>query len=146
LHGFKSSAGVADVLANAHAGILTSEFEGMPFSVLESLGAGRPVCAIELPQLASVIRSDVSGELVARSDSQDDMASRLADAFVRTAQRIRSREITPNGVAGAVAEFAPEHQLANVYERHRRLQRKRFGIAGAVHSPAAHANRLGSFR
>jgi glycosyltransferase involved in cell wall biosynthesis len=146
LHGFKSSAGVAEVLANAHAGILTSEFEGMPFSVLESLGAGRPVCAIELPQLASVVRSGVSGELVARSESQDDMASRLADAFVRTAQRIRSQEITPDGVATAVAEFTPECQLANVYERHRRLQRKRFGIAGAVRSPGAHANRLGSFR
>ena len=87
LHGFKSSAGVAEVLSNAHAGILTSEFEGMPFSVLESLGAGRPVVAIELPQLASVIKPGVSGELVPRSGSEDDMAARLANAFVATAQK-----------------------------------------------------------
>jgi hypothetical protein len=114
--------------------------------VLESLGAGRPVCAIELPQLASVIKSGISGELVARSDSQDDMAARLADAFARTAQRLRSREITPEGVAGAVAEFTPERQLANVYERHRRLQRKRFGTAGADLSSAAPANGVSSLR
>jgi glycosyltransferase involved in cell wall biosynthesis len=127
-HGFKSGAGVAAVLSNGHAGILTSEFEGMPFSVLESLGAGRPVCAIELPQLASVIKSGVSGELVPRSGSEDDMAARLADAFVATAQKIRSGVITPEGVAGEIAEFTPQRQLANVYERHRRLQRKRFGL------------------
>jgi glycosyltransferase involved in cell wall biosynthesis len=127
LHGFKSSAGVAEVLSSAHAGILTSEFEGMPFSVLESLGAGRPVCAIALPQLASVIKSGVSGELVPRSGSEDDMAERLADAFVATAKKIRAGTITPESVAAEIAEFSPARQLANVYERHRRLQRKRFG-------------------
>jgi len=132
LHGFKSSAGVAQVLSNAHAGILTSEFEGMPFSVLESLGAGRPVCAIELPQLASVIKPGVSGELVARSASADDMAERLADAFVATAQKIRNGALTPEGVAGEIAEFTPARQLAKVYERHRGLQQRRFGIGATT--------------
>jgi hypothetical protein len=74
------------------------------------------------------------------------MAARLADAFVQTAQRLRSQEITPDGVAGAVAEFTPERQLANVYERHRRLQRKRFGIAGTALGSAAPANGVGSLR
>jgi glycosyltransferase involved in cell wall biosynthesis len=130
LHGFKSAAGVAEILSNAHAGILTSEFEGMPFSVLESLGAGRPVSAIALPQLASVIKPGVSGDLVARSESADDMAERLADAFVATAEKIRSGVITPEGVAAEIAEFTPARQLAKVYERHRRLQQKRYGIGG----------------
>ncbi len=125
LHGFKSATGVAEVLANVHAGILTSEFEGMPFSVLESIGAGRPVCAIHLPQLASVIKSGKSGELVARGDDPDDMADRLSDAFVATAKRIRSGEMTPEGVAHEVGEFTPETQLAKVYARHRELQRRR---------------------
>jgi glycosyltransferase involved in cell wall biosynthesis len=126
LHGFKSSSGVAEVLSNAHAGILTSEFEGMPFSVLESLGAGRPVCAIELPQLASVIKASVSGELVPRSSSDDDMAERLANAFVAIAERMRNGEITPEGVAAQISEFTPERQLAKIYDRHRHLQRLRF--------------------
>ena len=127
LHGFKNTAGVAEVLSNAHAGILTSEFEGMPFSVLESIGAGRPVCAIDLPQLGAVIKPGVSGELVARSANEDDMARRLAEAFAATAERIRSGAITPERVAAEVSQFTPERQLAMVYDRHRRLQQRRYG-------------------
>jgi len=126
LHGFKSAQGVADVLSNVHAGILTSEFEGMPFSVLETLGAGRPVCAIHLPQLASVIKDGVSGRLVARSNDHDDMAARLANAFVETHAGIANGSITPEGVAREVGDFTPEHQLARIYENHRALQRRRF--------------------
>ncbi len=131
LHGFKSAAGVAEVLANVHAGILTSEFEGMPFSVLEALGSGRPVCAINLPQLASVIKDGVSGMLVPRSSSDDDMAERLSDAFVAVRQKMLSGTITPEGVAHEVGEFTPEVQLGKVYENHRALQRRRFGIRDA---------------
>ncbi|MCB1522168.1 MAG: glycosyltransferase [Hyphomicrobiaceae bacterium] len=127
LHGFKTASGVADVLANAHAGILTSEFEGMPFSVLEALGAGRPVGAIHLPQLASVIKDGVSGYLVPRSDDRDDMAERLADAFVEIRNRQRDGRITPAGVAAEIADFRPEVQLAKCYENHRDLQRARWG-------------------
>jgi glycosyltransferase involved in cell wall biosynthesis len=126
-HGFVSAEGVARVLSNAHAGILTSEFEGMPFSVLETLGAGRPVAAIHLPQLAAVIKSGVSGELVARSDTNDDMADRLSDAFVDIARKQRSGEITPESVAGEVRDFTPEIQLDRIYNRHRAIQQRRFG-------------------
>ena len=131
LEGFKSAAGVAEVLSNVHAGILTSEFEGMPFSVLESLGSGRPVCAINLPQLASVIKDGVSGYLVPRSDNADDMADRLSDAFVAVHDKIKSGAITPEGVAGEVGEFTPQVQLGRVYENHRRLQRRRYGANAA---------------
>lgn len=129
LHGFKTSAGVAHVLANVHAGILTSEFEGMPFSVLEALGVGRPVCAIHLPQLANVIKDGVSGYLVARSDDADDMADRLADAFMEIRRRQRAGIVTPSGVAAEIADFRPEVQLGKCYESHRLLQRARFGGA-----------------
>ncbi|MCH9764741.1 MAG: glycosyltransferase, partial [Alphaproteobacteria bacterium] len=126
LHGFKSADGVADVLSSVHAGILTSEFEGMPFSVLETLGCGRPVAAIHLPQLASVIKNGVSGALVARSDDADDMAERLSDAFVDIHESIKRGDITPAGVANEIREFTPEKQLAKCYENHRQLQRTRF--------------------
>lgn len=128
LHGFKSADGVAEVLSNVHAGILTSEFEGMPFSVLETIGSGRPVCAIHLPQLESVIKDGVSGSLVERSSSAADMAERLATAFAQTHAKIVSGGITPEGVARQVGAFIPETQLAQIYERHRTLQRHRFGI------------------
>lgn len=129
LHGFKSASEVANVLSSVHAGILTSEFEGMPFSVLETLGSGRPVCAIHLPQLGSVIKNGVSGALVERSDDADDMADRLAAAFVETRNRMRAGTMTPDGVANEVAGFTPEVQLARIYENHRALQRRRFARA-----------------
>lgn len=137
LHGFKDAKGVAAVLHRAHAGILTSEFEGMPFSVLESLGTGRPVCAIQLPQLASAVREGVSGHLVARSADQDDMANRLADAFVAIRRRMLTGDVTPEGVSACIAEFTPEVQLAKCYGNHRALQQKKYGSAvsaGALRS------------
>lgn len=127
LHGFKSAQGVSGVLSQVHAGILTSEFEGMPFSVLESLGSGRPVCAIHLPQLASVIRDGLSGTLVARSDSEDDMADRLSDAFINLRSKILSGEITPEGVASSISDFTPQKQLSKCYENHRQIQRTHYG-------------------
>jgi len=42
-HGFKDSAGVAEIMAASHAGILTSFFEGMPCYLLELLASGRPI-------------------------------------------------------------------------------------------------------
>ncbi len=128
LHGFKDAKGVAEVLANVHASILTSEFEGMPFSVLEALAVGRPVGAMHLPQLECVIQGGVSGALVARSASEDDMADRLADAFVDIRGRMLDGRMTPTGVAAAVRDFTPERQLAKCYENHRQIQRRRFGI------------------
>ncbi len=68
-HGFKDAVGMAATLANAHAGILTSEFEGMPRCVLETLAVGRPVVAVHLPQLESVIHDGESGYLISRSSS-----------------------------------------------------------------------------
>ena len=132
LHGFKSAGGVAEVLSNVHAGILTSEFEGMPFSVLEALGSGRPVGAIHLPQLASVIREGVSGALVRRSNGEDDMAERLSEAFVGIRNAIVAGKITPEGVAHEIREFTPERQLAKCYENHRQIQRRRFGTPRAA--------------
>lgn len=130
LHGFKTAQGVAEVLGNVHAGILTSEFEGMPFSVLETLGVGRPVCAIHLPQLRSVIKDGISGYLVDRSDSEDDMAQRLADAFATMRDRMRSGAVTPELVSNEIRDFTPERQLAICYENHRELQRAKFGGKG----------------
>jgi len=130
LHGFKSAQGVSDVLSSVHAGILTSEFEGMPFSVLETLGAGRPVCAVHLPQLESVIKDGTSGRLIARSTDEDEMAVRLAEAFVDIRARIASGAVTPEGVAAQVGDFTPEKQLAKIYENHRELQRRRYGARG----------------
>lgn len=127
VHGFKSATEVAGILSQVHAGILTSEFEGMPFSVLETLGSGRPVGAIHLPQLGDVIKDGISGKMVARSGDADDMAERLSDAFVGLYDAIMSGAITPESVSDVIKDYSPEKQLAKCYTNHRQLQAARVG-------------------
>jgi glycosyltransferase involved in cell wall biosynthesis len=132
LHGFKSAAGVSEVLGNAHAGILTSEFEGMPFAVLEALACGRPMGAVHLPQLESVVIEGLSGKLVPRSDNEDGMADRLSDAFVAIRNEIQNGRLTPEGVASSIRDFTPELQLSKCYENHRQIQHRKFVLSTAV--------------
>ena len=129
LHGFCSAQKVAEVHASCHAGILTSEFEGMPFSVLETLACGRPMGSVHLPQLDAVIKEGVSGTQITRSTDEDEMAERLADAFVAIREKIKAGVITPEGVAAQIADFTPQVQLAKCYANHRALQDKKFGAA-----------------
>jgi glycosyltransferase involved in cell wall biosynthesis len=124
-HGFKDAAGMAATLANAHAGILTSEFEGMPRFVLETLAVGRPVVAMHLPQLESAIRDGVNGFLIGREGPADEWAETLAQRFVDVRDAIISREMDPIQIAGAIAEFTPARQLARVFSYHREIQTAR---------------------
>jgi glycosyltransferase involved in cell wall biosynthesis len=120
-HGFKDAAGMAATLAGVHAGILTSEFEGMPRFVLEALGVGRPVVAVHLPQLEAVIRDRESGFLIRRSGSKD-MAEMLAERFVELRAAMGAGEINHTRIAAAISDFTPGKQLARVYRYHRDLQ------------------------
>ena len=132
-HGFKDAAGMAATLASAHAGILTSEFEGMPRFVLETLAVGRPVVAMHLPQLEPVILHGESGFLVTRAGSPDDMADALADRFIDVRNAIDAGEMNAVRIAGAIKPFTPMTQLARVFRYHQEIQDAR-GMTGA--SPA----------
>lgn len=124
-HGFKDAVGMAATLAGAHAGILTSEFEGMPRFVLETLAVGRPVIAVHLPQLESVIHDGESGYLIQRTGSVDDMAEAVAERFVALRARIGSGEIDHTRVATAISDFTPGKQLARVFRYHQDIQNAR---------------------
>jgi glycosyltransferase involved in cell wall biosynthesis len=130
-HGFKDAAGMAETLASAHAGILTSEFEGMPRCVLETLAVGRPVVAMHLPQLEPVIRPGVSGYLVARDGSREEMVDRLAQRFVDIRTAIEAGVINPVQVADSIRSFTPGTQLARVFRYHQEIQDAR-GLAAAA--------------
>ena len=121
-HGFKDAAGMAATLARAHAGILTSEFEGMPRFVLEILAVGRPVVAVHLPQLEPVIRHGDSGFLVARGGTADDMADALADRFIDVRDAIDAGDMDPVWIAGTIKSFTPGTQLARVFRYHQEIQ------------------------
>jgi glycosyltransferase involved in cell wall biosynthesis len=124
-HGFKDAAGLAATLAQVHAGILTSDFEGMPRCVLETLAVGRPVAAVHLPQLDAVIRDGESGFIVPRDPSQDAMADALAEKFSALREAIAAGRIDPHAVARVVEPFTPRTQLARVFHLHREIQHAR---------------------
>jgi glycosyltransferase involved in cell wall biosynthesis len=129
-HGFKDAAGMAATLANAHAGILTSEFEGMPRFVLETLAIGRPVVAVHLPQLEPVIHAGESGFLVQRTGSIDDMTEALVQRFIELRDAIDAGKLNHTRIAAAIADFTPGKQLARVYRYHQEIQNAR-GITAA---------------
>jgi glycosyltransferase involved in cell wall biosynthesis len=124
-HGFKDAAGMAATLANAHVGILTSEFEGMPRFVLETLAVGRPVVAMHLPQLEPVIHYGKSGFLVPRAGSPEDMADALAQRLVDVREAIVTGEMDTAQIAAGIADFTPDTQLARVFRFHREIQNAR---------------------
>jgi glycosyltransferase involved in cell wall biosynthesis len=130
-HGFKDAVGMAATLASAHAGILTSEFEGMPRFVLETLAVGRPVVAMHLPQLEPVIFHGESGFLVTRGGSAEDMAEALADRFVDVRNAIDAGEMNAVRIAGAIKPFTPMTQLARVFRYHQEIQDAR-GMTGTA--------------
>jgi glycosyltransferase involved in cell wall biosynthesis len=130
-HGFKDAAGMAETLAGAHVGILTSEFEGMPRCVLETLAVGRPVVAMHLPQLEPVIRPGVSGYLVTRDGSRDEMVDTLVQRLVDIRTAIEAGVMNPVQIADSIGAFTPGTQLARVYRYHQEIQDAR-GLAAAA--------------
>jgi glycosyltransferase involved in cell wall biosynthesis len=124
-HGFKDAAGMAATIASVHAGILTSEFEGMPRFVLETLAVGRPVAAMHLPQLEAAVHDGVSGYLVPRADSRQAMANNLAQRFVELRDAMARGELDPACIAASIKTFTPSTQLARVFRYHQEIQNAR---------------------
>ena len=124
-HGFKDAAGMAATLASVHAGILTSEFEGMPRFVLETLAVGRPVAAMHLPQLEAAVHDGVSGYLVPRSDTRQAMADDLAHRFVELRDAMARGELDSTRIAASIKTFTPNTQLARVFRYHQEIQNAR---------------------
>ncbi|WP_395670274.1 glycosyltransferase [Phenylobacterium sp.] len=124
-HGVLRPAEIAAVWQTVHIGLLTSEFEGMPRALLEALSCGRPVAALHLPQLETVISHGLSGALVPRSASP---VLEMAAAILELYAGIRSGRIEPARVAESIDAFRPEPLLGEVYAEHRRLHQRRPAI------------------
>jgi glycosyltransferase involved in cell wall biosynthesis len=127
-HGFKDAAGIAAILERAHAGILTSEFEGMPRCVLETLAVGRPVVAVHLPQLEAVIHDGESGYLLPREQTEDELVAALARRFIDVRNAIAENKLDPETVARKIRGFTPDRQLARVYRMHHEIQHRHMNI------------------
>ena len=121
MHGYQDAAGIADIHGQIDAGILTSEFEGMPRFVLETLCSGRPVVSVHLPQLAAVIKDGVSGYLVSRLENESEQIGALVNAFVKLRDKIGRTEIDPIAVNRSMGDFTPQRLLGQVYQYHREI-------------------------
>ncbi len=77
----------AAIVSHAKAFVLTSRFEGLPFSVLEAMALGKAIVATDVPGTRDVIRGGTNGCLVGL-DADEAFARRvleiLGDASLRT--------------------------------------------------------------
>lgn len=133
-HGFQRAAGVAAILARCHIGLLTSNFEGLPVFLLETLAAGRPMTAIRLPQFDPLIVAGVSGSLVERRETQARSADAMADALLALWSAIRDGSIDPCRVAEPARPYSVEAQLPRLFAIHRQLQTARWGLMPDAHA------------
>jgi glycosyltransferase involved in cell wall biosynthesis len=133
-HGPQTPDGVRDIMAQCHAGILTSYFEGLPCYLLEILASGRPVGAIELPQYEPLIVPGISGALVPRRETRENCAEALADAFVSLWRDITSGRVDPVRLRTLVEPYSVETQFGRLFAIHRALQ------DGATASPSRRIN------
>ena len=118
LHGICRPARVACVMRQAHAGIITSFFEGMPCYLLEMIASGRPVVSMTLPQFTSVIVPGVSGALVERQATQEASADRLVTAFEDLAIAIDTHQLDPSRIASLANPFSVSRQMSRLFACH----------------------------
>lgn len=126
-HGIRKAAEVAAIMRRAHAGIITSFFEGMPCYLLEMLASGRPVGAILLPQFSRLIIPDFSGMLVDRQTTQDASAETLAAAFVDLAVAIDAGRLDPAAIGALAEPYSVGSQMGRLFACHDALATQRAG-------------------
>lgn len=120
-HGVRKAPEVATIMRRAHAGIITSYFEGMPCYLLEMLASGRPVGAIALPQFASLIIPGFSGALVDRRATRDASAEALATAFVDLAAAVAAGRLDPAAIGALAEPYSVATQMGRLFARHEAL-------------------------
>lgn len=121
-HGYRTMREQARLLPGFDVGLLTSTMEGLPRCVLESLGAGRPVAAVHLPQLEPLLRSGVSGGLVDRHEDEGRTAEALADLVLDLWRDMQAGALTPDAIASVVADYTPQRRLTTVFDAHRAIR------------------------
>lgn len=106
-------ADVADLLRAADVTLLTSESEGMPLCVLESLACGTPVVSTDVGEVGLAVAPGVSGALSA-SRSSVEIASLLRSV-------LEDPRITAHTCSASVEPFGARRVLAALLDDHRRI-------------------------
>ena len=130
-HGIRKAGEVASLMARAHAGLITSVFEGMPCYLLEMLASGRPVAAITLPQFVPLIVPGLSGVPVARRATQAASAEALATALAGLAEAIDAERLDPVAIAVLADPYSVASQMSRLFDCHEALATHRAGACSA---------------
>ena len=117
LHGIRRATEVAAIMRAAHAGLITSFFEGLPCYLLETLASGRPVVAIHLPQFEPLI-THAGGALVARGSTPAASAQALAAALHDLATRIACGAMSPAAISALARPYTVEVQMHRLFACH----------------------------
>ncbi|NML12767.1 glycosyltransferase [Sphingobium sp. AR-3-1] len=128
--GVLTSEQIGKLLEEMHIGLLTSDFEGMPCIVMETLSSGRPEVARHLPQLEDVIYDGVTGYLIKDGPDQiEEQARRIVEIY----SKMKDGSITPETVSKAVEPFGLVQLLSKIWNDHRVLHDlPRIPLAGVL--------------
>lgn len=97
--------------------LLTSNYEGMPISVLEALACGIPVVSTNVGEVKRVLRNGFSGEVV------ESFSPNIISQSLRKVLK-NPNNYSKNNCLNAVSDYTPKKQLEPVYENMRELYMK----------------------
>ena len=124
-HGPQPASNVAAIMRGAHAGVITSFFEGMPCYLLEMLASGRPVAAVELPQFHALLGQGDGegggGRLVERAATPEASASAVAQALLDLAGAVDAGACDPAALAKLVEPYSVQAQMGRLFAAHAAL-------------------------
>jgi glycosyltransferase involved in cell wall biosynthesis len=117
--GFRENA--AEILGSIDISVLSSDSEGTPVVVLESMAAGTPIVATNVGGIPELVEDGVTGLLVPPGDSSklaEALLRLIEDADLRTAMGKRARE-------RAETRFSKEIMVKRYEELYESLLRRR---------------------
>jgi glycosyltransferase involved in cell wall biosynthesis len=107
---------VYDLLSSFDIFVLPSEFEGLPFALLEAMAARRPIIASDVDGIGDAIVDEENGLLVPSKDP-----GALAAALERLVGEDRLRQELGNNARSAVARFDLPRMIARTEELYESL-------------------------
>jgi glycosyltransferase involved in cell wall biosynthesis len=119
------------LLAQAQIGVLVSNWEGFPLSILEAMRAGLPVVASDVGGVAEAVQNEATGYVVPRGDV-GQLRERIATLLASPDLRIR---LGTRGRARYEEHFTLDRMVARTLELYREVLQGRGASAESSDGP-----------